>query len=371
MGLSICTAWVSEELRAWPRKPLQDWLHNAAAVWLNPDDLEERHDLNPHRFHADSLALTPRPPEATYLYSLRTAWFDYVAEELGWTSAVGRGVRLGGQLARLLQWDKQVLVGAYPVSTRIWTATELTNLPDHVAQLAQDYPHHYLGVRGMRADLHSLTFEALCAQGFAALPARVVYEFDARTQTLPRASHLQRDRALLKKGGLHVELVQNLQPEELQRVLALYNAVYLDKHSRFNPQYTLNFFRDVLQSGLMQCLVLKSAEGQIDAFALLYRVGDTLTAPAVGHDVHQPERGLYRQLFAALSLYVEAQQVLLNYSSGAGDFKRKRGGQARLEYTLLRAPQRPEGFKLRHHLLQWGAKQLKGLSAEALMQRGA
>ena len=31
--------------------------------------------------------------------------------------------------------------------------------------------------------------------------------------------------------------------------------------------------------------------------------------------------------------------MLLNYSSGAGDFKRKRGGVACLEYTMLKAPQ--------------------------------
>ena len=126
---------------------------------------------------------------------------------------------------------------------------------------------------------------------------------------------------------------------------------------------------DMLSSKVMTALVLQDADGEIVAFAMLYAVGYTLTVPALGYNVQSAITGLYRLLFAAITFHTQENRMLLNYSSGAGDFKRKRGGIPRLEYTLLKAPQKWHSAKssilsvLQRHgqgirendLIAWGA----------------
>jgi hypothetical protein len=149
----------------------------------------------------------------------------------------------------------------------------------------------------------------------------------------------------------------------------LYQHIYIHKHSQLNPQYTAQFFSDMVNSHIMPCLQLRSPQGSIEAFALLHKVGDTLTVPALGYSPFSNIKGLYRLLFASLHEYAQAHQLLLNYSSGAGDFKRKRGGAAHLEYTLLRAP-------LKHYLgqaqwLRWVQEKTNQIAASDLIAMGA
>jgi hypothetical protein len=47
------------------------------------------------------------------------------------------------------------------------------------------------------------------------------------------------------------------------------------------------------------------------------------------------EPGFYRLLVAMLLKRVAEEGTLLNYSSGAGDFKRRRGGEGCLEFNAV------------------------------------
>jgi hypothetical protein len=106
------------------------------------------------------------------------------------------------------------------------------------------------------------------------------------------------------------------------------------------------------------------------AFAMLYQVGDTLTVPALGYATDAEIDSLYRLLFSAIHNYTQTHALLLNYSSGAGDFKRKRGGVPHLEYTMVCAPSgQAKGW--RTQLLRWLEKQAQGIDANALMALGA
>ena len=104
------------------------------------------------------------------------------------------------------------------------------------------------------------------------------------------------------------------------------------------------------------------------AFALLYQKADQLVVPAVGHARDENNKGYYRSLFAALADYVEQNKLLLNYSSGAGDFKRRRGGVPVLEWTAIHAP-RHSRFKQR--LIRVVADKAKIITMEMMMASGA
>ena len=69
--------------------------------------------------------------------------------------------------------------------------------------------------------------------------------------------------------------------------------------------------------------------------------------------------GLYRQLMALQLRLAREAGLKLHYSSGAGDFKRRRGGEAHLEYNAVFA----------HHL--HGRHRLALTTLAALLQRAA
>jgi hypothetical protein len=102
---------------------------------------------------------------------------------------------------------------------------------------------------------------------------------------------------------------------------------------------------------------------------MLYAVDDVLTVPALGYDPKSSIAGLYRMLFAAINSYAQEQKFLLNYSSGAGDFKRKRGGVPRLEHILIRAPRNLHGVK--SHILRVMERQTSRIGVSDLIAWGA
>jgi hypothetical protein len=60
------------------------------------------------------------------------------------------------------------------------------------------------------------------------------------------------------------------------------------------------------------------------------------TVPFIGYDTTlPPESGLYRQLFLGIHREVNDRKQLLNYSSGAGDFKRRRGAVPVVEFNAV------------------------------------
>jgi hypothetical protein len=346
-------------MQEWPRELLPIWLHNASAHlhWHEPTQI-------PY-----TLSSNIRHEKTTYLMSLSSGWFDYTAEELTQRPVSAWSIRQVGKLARLMGLDQLALVGNLPISTQIHLPQYFGALTQTCNYLSRHHGSHFVGVRNLLPHRHAELMKLLRAEGFVALPSRVIYEFDLRTSPTYKPSHLSRDKSLLKKSGMQVLITRDISQAQSSRLRELYQQIYIHKHSQLNPQYTAQFFSDMINHQVMQCLQLRDSDGQIQAFALLYKIGETLTVPALGYDAQSDQNSLYRLLFASIHDYTQAHHLLLNYSSGAGDFKRKRGGSACLEYTMLRAPASHRWGQAKW--LQWAQTQAAKISVNDLIALGA
>ena len=340
----------------WPRESLDIWMQNACA------DLDWHGDLPIPITRAHPIRL----PDTSYITSLRSGWFDYAAQELKDQRRHAAGIRVAGQLARLFGLDQLVLVGNFPVSTNTWPDSANAALIQACADTVRTHAKQFVAVRNLQSDANAALIHALRAMEFHALPARLVYEFDLRQGLTHKPSHLMRDRSALVKSNLETDISSDISNAQASRLRELYQEIYIKKHSELNAQYTTQFFSDVVQAHVMQVLSLKNKAGEIVAFAMLYQQEDTLTVPALGYDTQAGIEGLYRLLFAAIHHYAQTHKLLLNYSSGAGDFKRKRGGVPRMEYTLLRAPK-----AWQRRVLSWLERQSASLQTHHLIQLGA
>lgn len=343
----------------WPMVKLVDWVSNACASLLWDGDTKV----------PISIAFPRRQKNTSYLFSPRSGWFDYLTHECRHQPVVALLIAALGKLSYLLGIDKTIFIGNYPISTSIWNAEQENELLSIAKKMRVLNPSYYIGVRNLLPHRHPTLISNLKSFGYLGIPSRVIYEFDLRCENVPIPSHLKRDLALLKKLNLDVQVCSKLDQDSLIRIHDLYQKIYLHKHSLLNPQYTVQFFDDVVNQGVMSCLLIRGLDQQICSFALLLRAGHTLTVPALGYDTKFNLEGSYRVLFAAIYTYAKDQRLLLNYSSGAGDFKRKRGGIGYLEYTYLVCPF--NSYDIKKFILTLVAQKTATLKVQDLIKLGA
>lgn len=236
-------------------------------------------------------------------------------------------------------WRGAVQVGSWPFSTSLretLSDSDLITVLDLVIDCYRDRP---IALRHVFDDSSPVLLEALARRGFQRLPARVVYTLDASQALKPKASHLKRDLALLARSDLTIVSDADFTAQDLERALRLYQIIYRHRHSLRNPDYSIEFLQWARRRGLIELLGLRSSAGQLCAFAARHNQGATTSVPMLGYDLEADRRdGLYRQLVAVLIREAGVRQQTFDFSSGAGDFKRKRGFEPRLELTMLRAP---------------------------------
>ena len=344
---------------AWPIVNLIDWVSNASAKigWYGTTSLPV------------SVAVVPRHKNASYIFSPRSAWFDYLAHECRRKPLSALAIQFLGKIVSFLGIDKTAFIGNYPISTSIWTESQMEEIPSIATTIMTSQPKHFIGIRNILPHRHAKLIKQLAHLDFKAIPSRVIYEFDLRSGLTQTPSHLKRDLSLLKKLNLTIKIATALTQQEIIRVHQLYQQIYLEKHSLLNPQYTLQFFDQVVNQRIMTCLMIGNSSNSIVSFALICTSGETISIPALGYDSEYELEGSYRVLFAAIYTHAKNAQALLNYSSGAGDFKRKRGGIPYLEYTYLKCPKEKYGLKRR--LIHFAAKLTSQIDVQDLIKQGA
>jgi hypothetical protein len=175
--------------------------------------------------------------------------------------------------------------------------------------------------------------------GFIAVPSRQVYLFDARKG--PDSTFLQRhnskmDGKLLSKMPYRVIHGDELLDSDYPRLEELYNLLYLGKYSRLNPQFTADWLRCGQRDGWLELRALSTDERRIDGVVGWFSNEKILTAPVVGYDTSLPQNlGLYRLITQMCLQEAVKRRCMLNFSSGAAHFKRMRGGQPEIEYSMV------------------------------------
>lgn len=281
-----------------------------------------------------------------YVVSPLTAYTGYADYELGqlrrpWLAAALRPLvrGLGGWLSRAAI-DRIVQVNNWLLSTNLYPpGWDGRDLPAITRLLADTWPDHAIGFRSLNRHSNGGLIDRLQALGYLAVPSRQVYLFDGSQGAA--APYLRRrdsrnDARLLARTGYTRVPGEALDDADLPRLEQLYNLLYLEKYCPLNPHFTADWMRAGQREGWLRLTALRSPAGSIDAVLGWFATGDVLTTPVVGYDTALPRPlGLYR-LVSQLTLEEAARRrCLLNMSAGAAGFKRLRGGQPEIEYSLV------------------------------------
>jgi hypothetical protein len=233
--------------------------------------------------------------------------------------------------SRVVQWNSWLL------STNLLPALSIQEINTTTDLLSFRFPSHAILVK----NVHDREDTDLCRKfieaGYQLVPSRKIYFFDGATGKFLSRSNVKQDIAALRKLKEHTPIEHHeFLPEDAPRIVRLYEQLYLEKHSQLNPRYTLEFVQSALENRFFEFRGLRHTSGRIDAVFACFRREKIVSTPFVGYDTSRQARADYYRLLVAMLLRRVAEEgSLLNYSSGAGEFKRRRGGEACLEFNAL------------------------------------
>lgn len=285
-----------------------------------------------------------------WVCSPQTAYCDYAREELRrhlhplLAAPLALVCGAYGAAMRRARIDRAVAVNNWMLSTNLYPDLDERTLDALLAQVLARWPDHAVWLRSLNGEQNAAWLAALEARGFALIPSRQVYLFAPRAPGDALPVNLARDLRLLRNTPLRRVAQNQFGEGDYARVAQLYAALYIDKYSRLNPQYTEHFMRAWHAAGLLELHGFKDDDGILQAVVGTVRQGGTITAPVVGYNRALPVKaGLYRLLMATVLEQGTLRGLTVNLSAGAAQFKRLRGGRPVIEYSAVLADHLPAG----------------------------
>jgi hypothetical protein len=274
--------------------------------------------------------------------SLRTLYGAVAREEAGrYASGIEAASYRAASLA-MEGWlsataaDALVFVNHALMSTSLFGGWRGADLETVIAALAGAYPDRAIVFRSLTDWSDAELIARLRGLGARFIPNRAVYVVDDPARDWLAKRDTKHDLRQIEREGYTTETPERLDDTDLARAHALYRALYVAKHSAFNPDYTPALLRAATDSGFLRLHVLRNGEGRIDAFVGTIRAGDVLASPVLGYDLEVPQTvGLYRMAMALPGVEAAEAGLRVNHSAGAGTFKRVRGARPVLEQMAI------------------------------------
>lgn len=262
--------------------------------------------------------------------------------------ALGAVIAPVAGLLRAGQFNRAVHVNNWLLSTNLYPTLSGEQLAQ-ITGLHQRFPEHAIILRSLNDRMHPAMLAQLQGIGYKLIPSRQVWLHDvSRLERFTKKAryNIGRDTRLLAESGYRIIPHEGLTPADIPRLRSLYAALYLEKYSAYNPDFTEPLFDLALRTGIFRLTALEKG-GRIDGVIGYFARGGAMTAPVVGYDTGLPaEAGLYRMLGALLIREARRLGLLIHDSAGAASFKRWRGAVPAMEYSAVYDRHLPAGRRL-------------------------
>lgn len=330
------------------RDPTTDWIrnvHTQVEVIVDGDLVLPATPTIPH-------------PDNSYVCSPWTHYVGYGRQELDklespaleaglWATVTGMGAYL-----RAAGLERVVYVNNWLLSTNLYDEITPAQVDAAHRALLDRHADRAIVWRSVDVTGNPELRTRLLELGYEPVFARIVWYADPRSRAVRRSRSLARDRAVWKRSGYRLVTGQALDDADFERVKQLYDLLYVDKYSAYNPQFTTRFLRRWCREGLLDVRALVK-DGRIDGVMGSFTRRCTVTAPLFGYDTTLPQHtGLYRMLTWNQVDEMRQRDVRLHMSAGVGHFKKARGAEHAVEHNLVYTRHLPASRRAPWRLLQ-------------------
>ena len=143
---------------------------------------------------------------------------------------------------------------------------------DALAVVAVRFPDRAFAFRSLNDWSDATLLDRLRGAGGRLLPSRVIWTVDDVADEWLKKRDARRDHRLIDAGGYRIDHAERLSDPDWTRVRDLYRGLYLERHSRHNPDYTEALLRAGMDSGFLRFQLLRQGSGRIMAFVACARV---------------------------------------------------------------------------------------------------
>ncbi|CAG1016057.1 hypothetical protein ANAEL_05450 [Anaerolineales bacterium] len=232
---------------------------------------------------------------------------------------------------RYAELDKVVFVNNYLVSTNLYPSVSSDQLSALSEALIRWFPDRGIVFRSVDQKKNPHVYQTLDGLGYDLVLSRQVWYMDPVAALKTR--QCKEDLRVLKKNGYEVINGRDLSDDELRRAAQLYELLYLQKYSFFNPQFTFDFLKLARDEETLHMYGLKK-NGRLNAIMGFFVRNGAMTQPLFGYDTSLPlAEGLYRLLTLVTLQEGVRRGLLVHASGGVGRFKKVRGGESVTEYN--------------------------------------
>ena len=234
---------------------------------------------------------------------------------------------------RYTELDKVVFVNNYLLSTNLYPAVSSEQLSALSEAFIKWFPDRAIVFRSVDQKKNPHIYQTLEGLGYDLVLSRQVWYMDPVASLKTR--QCKEDLRVLKKNGYDVVSGRELSDDELQRAVELYNLLYLQKYSYYNPQFTFEFLKLARDEDTLHMYGLKK-DGRLNGIMGFFVRNGAMTQPLFGYDTALPlEEGLYRLLTLVTLQEGVKRGLLVHASGGVGKFKKVRGGESVTEYNAV------------------------------------
>jgi hypothetical protein len=232
---------------------------------------------------------------------------------------------------RQSEFDKVAYVNNWLVSTNLYPPIEADQLRALCEALPKWFPDRPIIFRSVDEFQNPIVFHTLRELGYEMLLSRQVWYLDPQVGTSLKV-HREDLRAINKNGHA---VGSDLHEDEIARGVELYNMLYIEKYSHYNPQFTWEFLKLARDEKLLTIKTIRR-DGRVNAIMGYFSRNGAMTPPLFGYDTSLPKLdALYRHLTVLTMREAKEFGLMLHDSSGVGKFKKKRGAKKVIEYNAV------------------------------------
>jgi hypothetical protein len=297
------------------------------------------------------ITVTDFHPENTYTVSPYSHYISYGGfEEVERLNNPIAEAAIRGMLTPIAWWfrqsdfDRVVYVNNWLLSTNLYPSMEPTQIEALAEALPDAFPDRAMIFRSLDEHRNPHLFNALMRCGYHMVLSRQVWFQEPEVSV--KTNQFKEDMRHYRKMPYEVVDGSELTDGDLRRVRELYELLYIEKYSHFNPQFTEAFIRLARDCNLLHFKALRR-DGRIDAVMGYFMRNGAMTAPLFGYDTRLPQKlALYRLLSVQLLRDALERGLTVHASAGVGPFKKLRGSVPVIEYNAVYSRHLPRSRRM-------------------------
>lgn len=347
--------WPESEESTYAKKFLIPFIKNGIDHYI--DNIEAKIQALAFDSHVIPITIIDEKYENSFVCSPYGHYVSYaleathIFEKKALKLIVGSFVKKFGSLLRYGKVNKIIFVNSWLVPTDLYSK-EIND--QHIGAitkfLEKQFPEHAIAFRSINPHTNEGIKKALKKNRYDLIVSRQVFFTDTKKEEIFQTRIFKSDLKLVRESTYEVVGKPNLTPVDLPQILTLYRNLYIEKHSKLNPQLNSNFMNLLFDQDILHIKALKK-DGNIEGVFGYFSRGGIMTAPFFGYT--ESQKSLYRVLSTLLMLEAKDRGMLLHQSAGASFYKKIRRAESCMEFMAVYKHHLPFKRKISWTILKW------------------